>query len=375
MKSILIVNQSSGYLMVDIANAFVNSGKYDRIVLMVGNPETLRGLDKNVCVEKICKYNRKSLRRRFFSWVYGTIQVLFRVLFKYRSYELFLVSNPPTISFITLFCKNLYSTLIYDVYPDGIVSGGFVTRRNLLFRIWAKVTKKFYQNAQYIYTITEGMADRISQYCDRERIEIIPVWYSADLNPIDKVKNTFILEHGLQDKFIIMYSGNIGKGHNVKLLVSIAERMKEDDDVRFVIIGDGWEKKMIQDSIIEKSLKNVLLLPFQPFDKLAYSLSAADIAYISVEGRASTVCVPSKTFNFIKLSKPLLCVAKTNSELAKLIQTYKNGRVFDPSDLDGIISFIKNLKDSVELREQYKVNVSVAKNVFSPNNAYQFIKR
>ena len=66
MKSILIVNQSSGYLMVDIANAFVNSGKYDRIVLMVGNPETLRGLDKNVCVEKICKYNRKSLRRRFF---------------------------------------------------------------------------------------------------------------------------------------------------------------------------------------------------------------------------------------------------------------------------------------------------------------------
>ena len=76
-----------------------------------------------------------------------------------------------------------------------------------------------------------------------------------------------------------MYSGNIGKGHNVKLLVSIAERMKEDDDVRFVIIGDGWEKKMIQDSIIEKSLKNVLLLPFQPFDKLAYSLSAADIQH------------------------------------------------------------------------------------------------
>ena len=68
-------------------------------------------------------------------------------------------------------------------------------------------------------------------------------------------------------------------------------------------------------------------------------------------------------------------MAETNSELVKLIQTYKNGRVFDPSDLDGIISFIKNLKDSVELREQYKVNVSVAKNVFSPNNAYQFIKR
>ena len=55
MKSILIVNQSSGYLMVDIANAFVNSGKYDQVVLMAGNPEALVGLDKNVCVEKICK--------------------------------------------------------------------------------------------------------------------------------------------------------------------------------------------------------------------------------------------------------------------------------------------------------------------------------
>lgn len=374
MKSILIVNQSSGYLMVDIANAFVNSGKYDQVVLMAGNPEALVGLDKNVHIEKMCKYNRISLVKRFLSWTYGSLQILFKVWFKYRSYELFLVSNPPTVSFVTLFCKNQYSTLIYDVYPDGLVSTGFVSNRNLLFKIWVKVTKRFYQKAQHVYTITEGMANRMAQYCERGSIEVVSVWYNSILNRIDRKENDFIRQNNLTNKFIIMYSGNIGKGHNVKLLVSIAERMKQDDEIQFVIIGEGWEKKIIQDLIVKKSLNNVLLLPYQPSNRLSYSLSAADLAYISVEDNVSTICVPSKTFNFIKLGTPLLCIAQEDAEIAKLIRAYEIGGVFRQTEIDNIVDFIFRLKNDKKKREEYKNNLAQAKSIFSPENSFKFIK-
>lgn len=103
MKSILLVNQSSGYLMVDIVNAFVDSGKFDKVELFAGEIHIRPSVpDKSVHVIKTVKYNKNSTLRRLLSWTGAFLHLLFVVWFRGRNCELFLVSNPPLTTFVPL---------------------------------------------------------------------------------------------------------------------------------------------------------------------------------------------------------------------------------------------------------------------------------
>ena len=196
--------------MYDIARAYKDSSLYDDVVVMCGNPQSLQLEDQILIkVEKIISYNKKSIITRFWSWIIGTIQIACLVRKRYTGYELLLVSNPPTIHFLTYFCRNKYSALIYDVYPDGIVSGGFVTENNVIYKLWARAAKMFYKRADYIYAISEGIAKKVGKYCLYDRIEVIPLWSNKQIERVERKDNLFISKHSLEDKFIILYSGNI----------------------------------------------------------------------------------------------------------------------------------------------------------------------
>ena len=88
----------------------------------------------------------------------------------------------------------------------------------------------------------------------------------------------------------------------------------------------------------------------------------------------STICVPSKTFNFIKLGTPLLCIAQEDAEIAKLIRAHEIGGVFRQTEIDNIVDFIFRLKNDKKKREKYKNNLAQAKSIFSPENSFKFIK-
>lgn len=372
MRKIVIINQTSGYLMADIANSFGGSNAYDEIVLVSGKAIKNR-VGSKIKFEKIASYNRRTLKTRLFSWVAGFFQIAFKVLFKYRKSELFIVSNPPLVSFLTYLRKKNYSVLIYDIYPDALVSGGFVSEKSIIYKWWVKANIRFYKNAFAVYTISKGMSDSLSKYSDK--VTIVPIWYDSDLHYVEKSQNSFIVENGIQNKYVILYSGNIGKGHNVRLLVEAAKYLKEERDIVFVIIGDGWEKKAIEEYVKENSLDNVLLLPYQPYNRLSLSLSSADLAYVSIEDKAATLCVPSKTFNFLKLGIPLLCVANTHSELAEMVDKYKIGAVFGREDVGEICSYILYLKNNPKAIKALKSNILRAKEEFSPKNANRFVNR
>lgn len=375
MKKLLCVNQSSGYLMIDIVNTFTLSGKYDKVVLAAGEIKTMGAtLHPSVEVLSIAKYNRKSTIKRTLSWIKGTLKVLFLVWFKYRDYELFLVSNPPIISFITLLCRNKYSTLIYDVYPDGLVSGGFVKPQSLVVKIWSKVNRYFYNNAINIYTITYGMAQAISKYVDISRIKVIPLWASnAFTQSIPKKENLFIKENGLENKFIVMYSGNIGMVHKVDLLLDVADKMKHENDILFLIVGKGWAKQSLIETKEKKNLNNVLFFDWQPKEMIEHSLSAANLAYVSIDEIAAQLCVPSKTFNLIKLNVPIISTAGKSSELFRMIEKYEIGKCFETDELDQLVDYIHLMKSDNLL---YDITIKNLKRYaeLTDNNSKKFLQ-
>src|SRR5436309_2699597 len=96
-KKIVLINQSAGYLFIDIANTFNKS--YDEVVLMAGDIMPMNEpLNKKIRVQKIFSYNRSSTIKRIISWVISLLNIWWLLLFKYRKFDLFVSSNPPTAS-------------------------------------------------------------------------------------------------------------------------------------------------------------------------------------------------------------------------------------------------------------------------------------
>lgn len=377
-KDILLVNQSSAALMVEIVNAFATSGKYDNIVLAVGNEiSPLLNLNSLVKIQKIPYYNKKNLKTRALAWVAATIKVLLITLTKYRHYELFLVSNPPTISFITLLCRNKYSTLVYDVYPDGLFTN-FIKERSLICRVWTKINIRFYRNAERVFTISDGMAKRISKYCPLEKIEVVSLWSNPNLQvlKLKKEENIFRINNCLIDKFIILYSGNMGMGHDLECLIDVAERLKSNKNITFVFIGDGYLKPILQKKVKQYRLNDTcLFLPFQPREMLPYSLSSPDLAVVSVDRLVGSICIPSKIMDYIKLGNAILCIAEPDSDIRALVERNGIGRCFRSLEINEISDYILEMYNNPEKLSHYKDNSTKISVNYTSELAKKFVEK
>ncbi len=170
-KKIVFVNQAVNFLTVDIVNSFAE--KFDDITLLTGNVHS-QGTDLNpkVKVEKLTKYNEKSFTTKTLGWTLATIQVFFKLLFKYRGHEIFFVSIPPMAYLTMLILRNRFTILVWDVYPDTLKIYG-IGEGNPLFRFWAWANRKVFNRAANLFTIGDKMAELVSQYVDKQKVKII----------------------------------------------------------------------------------------------------------------------------------------------------------------------------------------------------------
>lgn len=372
MRKVVLVNQSTGYLMIDIVNAYM--AKYDQVVLIAGSICTMeRPLENDVVIDKIIPYNRSTTIKRILTWLYGTLQVFFKLLFKYRHYEVVYVTNPPMCYLLAFFIHSSFSVIVYDVYPDALKNIG-INDKSIFFRLWATWNQKLFSKAQKVFTLSDGMGEILKHYVDSSKIKIIPNWPASErLHPIEKSENLFIRKYKLEKKFIVLYSGNIGYTHNVECLVDVAKKIKDEKDILFLIIGEGMKKSMIQKCVRDSGLQTFMFLTWQDKDMLPYSLGAADIAVITLNDNTAQLSVPSKTYNLLAVGAPLLCIAPLNSELRNLVHKYQNGSCFEKSEVEEISSYISMLKNNPEIRlEQCRKSLIAARD-FTYKNANKYV--
>lgn len=375
MKSILLVNQSSGYLMVDIVNAFVDSRKFDKVELFAGEIHIRPSVpDKSVHIIKTVRYNKSSTLRRLLSWTGAFLHLLFVVWFRGRNCELFLVSNPPLTSFVPLFTRKRYSILIYDLYPDSLFSQGFVKKDSFMAKWWSKKNRKVFAKASNVFTISEDMKHTVAQYVEEDKVKVVYNWaHNEHLKPVEKAKNPFLKEYGLADNFIVLYSGNMGMTHDIDVLVDVANELKENTALHFLFVGEGAKKEIIEKKIADFQLTNCSVLPFQPLDVLPYSMGAADIAVVTTDANQTGLSVPSKTYSYLSVGAVLLCLADKDSELGRMVVENKVGKCFNRSEVMEMVAFVNEMASNSQKLNQYKKNSRALSMDFTPENAKQYV--
>jgi len=333
-------------------------------------------LDPKVKVVSIAMYNKKNIVTRLFSWVLGFLKSVFLLNFYYRDYDVFASSNPPLLNFIGLFCKNKVSLLVYDLYPDGLAAGGFINKRNIVYRIWSWLNKKAFKKLQSITTITNGMAKALSAYVDANKIVVIPAWSNQSLSAAgnSKADNKFAKKYDLENKFLIVYSGNLGVAYELESLVELALNLKDIATIQIVIIGEGLKRDIIKNLIADYKLNNCHLLPYQPADYFLSMLQTMNIGVVSLEKGQSQVSIPSKTFNILSVGKPLICLGTKESDVAELIESSHSGMSFTSDSIEEMTSFVLKLYSDKVYYKQLSENAIIASSKFTFRNADLMLK-
>ena len=372
MKSIIFINQSVGQLFADVLNAFYKAGY--QCTLLTGSNEGFQ-IEKGIKSVLLKKYERTSIRSRLKTWIIFTWQAR-RYLRKHKAEDLFIVSNPAFATLLPLCVKNPYSLLIYDTYPDALVSTGILKETNFFVKWWAQKNKKqIFKNAKVVVTLSESMARALERYITKDKIQVIPNWADTTiLNPIEHNENPWLVEKGLQNKFVVLYSGNIGNTHKVETMVDVANALRERKDILFIIIGEGGKKEIVKSRIKELGVENVLLFPSQDRDVIPFSIGAADIGVITLDAKSSMVSVPSKTYSMLAVGSCLMCIASKSSELSALVDEYDCGRVFSSDDVQGMADYILKMAIDRELLQQKKRNSRKAALNFTPENAKRYVE-
>ncbi len=372
-KKVVFINQATGYLTIDIVNAFV---PYCNRVAVISWDIREQDVPLHPSVEwsKINRYRREKATTKFSSWFMGTLRIFWLLLTKYRRYEIFYITVPPMAYLLSLVLPQKFSILVFDLYPD-VLKIYKIGEGNPVYRFWAWCNRRLFKKAHRLYTLSGGMARLMEQYIPADKVEVIPNWTGlTNIREIEKKDNFFIEEQGLSGKFIVQYSGNIGVTHNVEVLVQVADLLRHRTDIFFLIIGRGNKYRDIEQLISEKKLENCRILPYQPDNILNYTLAASDLSVVVLDDISAQVSVPSKIYNIQAVGAPILGIASVNSELARHLQKYQNGVCFPASDPERIAAYIEGLFAAPDTLQALQQNARLASKDFTMANADNYRK-
>jgi glycosyltransferase involved in cell wall biosynthesis len=249
------------------------------------------------------------------------------MLLKHKEFIGTLVTtNPPFLGLLGLLLKKAYGKpyvlIIYDVYPDIALKLGVLRSGSLVARLWEKLSSTVMNAADANVVIGRDMLEIVKSKINPERhsrIHLIPNWSDeTGVHPVAKEKNPFRTEHGLEGKFVVQYSGRMARTHNLEPLMDAAASLN-NGKVIFQFIGDGAKKKILIDIVRQKNLKNVQFLPYQPLDRLAEVLSAADVSVVCLEKEYMGLSVPSKAYGVMAGGVPILGLVQPESEIGRMI--------------------------------------------------------
>ncbi len=242
---------------------------------------------------------------------------------------------------------------VQDIYPDVAVAIGKV-REGFLTRTIRKLLLQAYQRADKIIVLGHDMKDRlVSHGVDARKIAIIPNWVDTEAVFPVKDENAFRQQNGLDDKFVVMHSGNMGLTQGLEQIIEAADRLRHRKDIVFALVGGGAKKPYLEHEVRRRGLKNVLIKPYQPRSDLAVSLSAADLHIVSMHSDICGVLVPSKIYGIMASGTPILAIVPPDTDVAEIVENAEIGTVIQPGDIAAITDHIEWATDgNVDLEAQ-----------------------
>lgn len=245
---------------------------------------------------------------------------------------------------------------VEDLYPDAAIAAGVLTNRQAI-RFFKSLERFLYRQAARISLISEGFRRLLLEKgVDSSKLSVTPVCTDPnDVHPMPQ-DNEFRRQYGLTGKFVLLYAGNLGLTSALEDVLDAAVLLKAEEDIKFVIVGEGVKRDALMKYTQQHHLTNVIFLPYQPRKRLSEMMAAADIGLVTLNAASARFSLPGKVFNIMASGRPILAVCPEDSEVSELVGQYDCGINIIPGDANRLGMAVQALKAEPERLAQMGSN-------------------
>jgi glycosyltransferase involved in cell wall biosynthesis len=349
---------ATGALLAELAPALVVRGW--RVTVLTGPAEgapSSEGTDAGVHVERVSAlpFTRESTLRRGLAYASLFPAFAARALSIPSPDVLVTKTDPPMLKVLgPLLARLTGARAVHwaqDLYPEVAAGVGVLSENGMLTQALRRLSTAALRGHDHVVTVGRCMRERLVQErgLSPDKVSVSPNWPPSVVEPVPHSDNSFRDEHDLTDRFVVMYSGNMGLAHPFDAVLDAAARLQDErPEVLFLFVGEGPQKADLKRQAERRGLSNVRFLPFQPYERLGESLSAADLHLVTMRPDLEGLVVPSKLYGALGAGRPSLFLGPSGSEAARVVDENECGTVLPSADGASLAAAIRRWHDAPE---------------------------
>lgn len=279
-----------------------------------------------------------------------------------RRMDVIIVYSPPLpLAIAGSKLKRLYNAKyilnVQDLFPQNAIDLGILKNR-LLIKLFKRIEADAYRNADIIAVHSESnksfLATRNRML--RGRVKVIHNW--IDIEPYSKVLRTgrFRKMFNMEDKFIFLFAGVIGPSQGLDLIIKVAEKIKDINDICFLVVGDGMEKERLEKMADDLKLKNIIFKPFVSKDEYPELVKDADIGLACLSSMNKTPVVPGKILGYMAASVPVAAFLNKESDGHQIIRDANCGYSEISDDVEKTVETVIKIYNERSRLKEYGEN-------------------
>lgn len=349
---------ATGQLLTDLAEGLATAGHEVVVVTSAADAAApRRERHHDVTIQRIrgTRWAHRGLAGKAIDFATFYLGAAWRVLRAARRGSVVVaMTDPPLLGIGIDFAAGLRGARVVhwvqDIYPEIAVA----LTGHAWLRALAPLRNRAWRRADACVTLGQDMADvLLDAGVWPGRVAVIPNWGPAGLAATSAGSAAVRAAWQVRDRFVVAYSGNLGRVHDLGPLLDVADALREDRSIVFVLVGDGAQRAMLVDEAARRRLPNVAFQPAQPRALLGDSLAAADLHLVTLRPGCERFVFPSKLYGIAAVGRPILCLAPRRSEIARLVVEHQLGHAAQRDEVDDVVRFIRKLVHDPAAREAH----------------------
>jgi len=315
----------------------------------------------NISRLKYIQLKRSNVFGRLTNYLSFTFAVAlnFRELRKYKSVIVY--SNPPVLPLIAAFAHKCFGTKVvfvsYDVYPEIAQITNSISKNSMISKMMNMINKILFTHLYKVVALSNEMKTYLLEHrqaLNEHQIEVIPNWYEDNNgvhNEKDSLCNPLFTSLKKEEDFVVSYFGNMGIAQDIDTIIDAIRQLKENNKVQFIFAGHGNKMKALKNIVKKESLNNVTIFDFLHGKDFQDALSISDCFLVSLAEGLTGLCVPSKTYSYMMMGKPIIAIMEDSSDIAMDLEENKAGFTIQVGESHKLVSAIITLFDNVDKRK------------------------
>jgi len=271
-------------------------------------------------------------------------------------------TDPPLISIVAAVAARLRGAhlvnWIQDVFPEVAIALGVRGLEGWLGQALQRMRDASLRQAAMNVVVGERMAGYlVERGVPRDRVKVVHNWVDEEaIVPVPPERNRLRRTWGLAGRFVVGYSGNLGRAHEFETILEAAEHLRSEADFVFLFIGGGNQRAYVEDEVKKRDLRHVLFKPYQAQEDLPESLGAADIHLVSLRPEAEGFVMPSKFYGIAAAGRPVIFVGDPDGDIGRIVQESDCGAAIRPRASESLANILRDLRNSDDLRLRWGCN-------------------